>query len=175
MIDWQSNSVSVNHFFSDLLFLTLERYFNLSERFFQLAFSLFARLDHILYLGLIYKDMLHKFTLSGCRWKYKKWKTGILMCFKSHWTYSEKTRQINLFLLLRCFRFLLHIFDSRAILSMVITNISYCFPSHDYPCLYFGQIKKSVQFSDWFSYQQVVILITLIGDWIFISFASSNK
>ena len=80
--DWLTEQLGLGQaFFSDLLFLTLGRYFNLSERFFQLVFSLFARLDHMLYLGLIYKDMLHKSTLSGCRWKYKKWKTGILMCF----------------------------------------------------------------------------------------------
>ena len=58
---------------------------------------------------------------------------------------------------------------------MTITNICYCFTSHDYPFLYFDQIKKSVRFSEYFSYQQVVILITLIGDWIFVSFASLNK
>ena len=63
--NWQINSVLVKYF-SDLLFLTLGRYFNLSERFFQLVFNLFAGSVHILYL---------------CRWKCKKWKTCILMCF----------------------------------------------------------------------------------------------
>ena len=58
---------------------------------------------------------------------------------------------------------------------MTITNICYWFTSHDYPFLNFDQIKKFIQFSECFSYQQVVILITLIGDWIFISLASSNK
>ena len=58
---------------------------------------------------------------------------------------------------------------------MTITNICYCFTSHGYPFLYFDQIKKSVQFRESFSYQQVVILITLIGDWLFISFASTTK
>ena len=46
---------------------------------------------------------------------------------------------------------------------MTITNICDWFTSHDYPLLHFDQIKKFVQFSECFSYQQVVILITLLA------------